>query len=142
MQQWETNILNIPPMLSPCVHTVLRCLLCIPVHSQHSPLVLDEVGRVPQRWVTLDNRYTQYMTHVQSMSPHTSTEVVHDVWGVLGVHWNAHRTSRKSVDTCTQHGGYIEYICCTVLPTVLAPYTRRTRRMWSARSALERTQDV
>jgi len=58
------------------------------------------------------------------------------------VHWNARKTSERRVDICTQHGPYIECIGYTVLHVVPAPYTRRPRRMGSARSALEYAEHV
>ena len=70
------------------------------------------------------------------------TNVVHDVLGVPGVHWNAHNTSPQSMDACTQHGCPGGHMGCTVLCGVLTPYTLRRGQMGSARSALERTQDV
>ena len=70
------------------------------------------------------------------------TDVIHDLWGMLGGHRNAQNTSQKSVDTCTQHGPCIECIGYTVLHVIPALYTRRPRRMGSARSALEYAEHV
>jgi len=83
-------------------------------------------------------RLRRVWTHVLNMGAlggtcvaqcHTSfwhrTHVVHDALGVLGVYWNAHNSSPRSVKTCTQHGGYMRHMCCPVLHIVLGPYTHR-----------------
>jgi len=58
------------------------------------------------------------------------------------VHWNAHNSSPKSGETCTQHGCPGGHMCCPVSHIVLTLYTRRPRCIVSARDALERTQHV
>jgi len=60
------------PMLSTCVHTLRRRILRIPVHSWHSPYVVDDVCTVLERRVTPGNTCAPYTPHVECICTHSS----------------------------------------------------------------------